>query len=69
MREDTIVTKIAPGGTETILVVEDDADLRETVVTALTQLGYRALSAPNAAAALRILAGTGARSICCSPMS
>ena len=57
-REDTIVTKIAPGGNETILVVEDDADLRETVVTALTQLGYRALSAPNADAALRILAGT-----------
>ena len=56
-REDTIVSKAAPGGDETILVVEDDADLRETVVTALSQLGYRALSAPNAAAALRILAG------------
>jgi len=56
--QDTIVTKIAPGGNETILVVEDDADLRETVVTALSQLGYRALSAPNANAALRILAGT-----------
>lgn len=58
VREDTIVTKIAPGGDETILVVEDDADLRETVVTALSQLGYRALSAPNATTALRILAGT-----------
>jgi CheY-like chemotaxis protein len=56
-REDTIVTKIAPGGNETILVVEDDADLRETVVTALGQLGYRALAAPNAETALRILAG------------
>ncbi len=56
-REDTIVSKVAPGGTETILVVEDDADLRETVVTALSQLGYRALAAPNAAAALRVLAG------------
>lgn len=56
-REDTIVTRVAPGGTETILVVEDDADLRETVVTALTQLGYRALSAANGAAALRILSG------------
>jgi CheY-like chemotaxis protein len=52
---DTIVTKIAPGGTETILVVEDDADLRETVATALGQLGYRTLVAANAAAALRIL--------------
>ncbi len=56
-REDTIVSKVAPGGSETILVVEDDADLRETVVTALSQLGYRALQAANAAAALRILSG------------
>ncbi|NLG75246.1 MAG: response regulator, partial [Xanthomonadaceae bacterium] len=56
-REDTIVSKVAPGGNETILVVEDDEDLRETVVTALSQLGYRALQAPNAAAALRILSG------------
>jgi PAS domain S-box-containing protein len=58
LREDTIVTRVAPGGSETILVVEDDADLRETVVTALGQLGYRALSAANAAAALRVLAGS-----------
>ncbi|HKU16128.1 MAG TPA: PAS domain-containing protein [Steroidobacteraceae bacterium] len=59
VREDTIVTtKLSPGGNETILVVEDDADLRETVVTALSQLGYRALSAPNGNAALRILSGT-----------
>jgi PAS domain S-box-containing protein len=57
-REDTIVSKVAPGGNETILVVEDDADLRETVVTALSQLGYRALSSPNAAAALRILSSS-----------
>ena len=57
-REDTIVSKVAPGGNETILVVEDDADLRETVVTALSQLGYRALQAANAAAALRILGGS-----------
>jgi signal transduction histidine kinase/ActR/RegA family two-component response regulator len=57
VREDTIVTKIAPGGDETILVVEDDADLRETVVTTLGQLGYQALAAANAIAALRVLAG------------
>jgi len=58
-REDTVVTtKLSPGGNETILVVEDDADLRETVVTALSQLGYNALSAANAAAALRILSGS-----------
>ena len=57
-REDTIVDKIAPRGDETILVVEDDADLRETVVTSLSQLGYRALAAANADAALRILSGS-----------
>jgi PAS domain S-box-containing protein len=56
-REDTIVTQAAPGGNETILVVEDDADLRETVVTALSQLGYHTLAAANAEAALRILSG------------
>ncbi len=57
-REDTIVTKAAPGGNETILVVEDDADLRETVVTALGQLGYRVLAAANAQTALKILSGS-----------
>jgi nitrogen-specific signal transduction histidine kinase/CheY-like chemotaxis protein len=57
-REDTIVTRAAPTGNETILVVEDDADLRDTVVTALGQFGYRALAAPNAEKALAILAGT-----------
>jgi CheY-like chemotaxis protein len=56
--EDTIVTKVAPGGNETILVVEDDADLRETVVTTLKQLGYRALAAANADAAIRLLSGS-----------
>ena len=68
MREDTIVTKIAPGGNETILVVEDDADLRETVVTALSQLGYRALSAPNAARRCAF-SRAPSRSTCCSPTS
>lgn len=58
VHEDTIVTKVAPRGHETILVVEDDADLRETVVTSLMQLGYRALAASNADAALRILSGS-----------
>ncbi|MFL6550716.1 MAG: PAS domain S-box protein [Povalibacter sp.] len=58
VREDTIVTRAAPTGTETILVVEDDADLRDTVVTALSQFGYRALAAANAERALGILAGS-----------
>jgi PAS domain S-box-containing protein len=58
VRDDTIASRIAPGGNESILVVEDDEDLRETVVSALSQLGYRALSAPNAEGALRILASS-----------
>jgi len=58
IREDTIVTRFAPQGHETILVVEDDADLRDTVVTALRQFGYRALAAPNADRALQILNGS-----------
>jgi CheY-like chemotaxis protein len=57
VREDTIAQRVAPGGDETILVVEDDTDLRETVVSTLSQLGYRALEAADGEAALRILAG------------
>ena len=55
--DDTIVQAIAPGGHETILVVEDDPDLRETVVTALRQLGYQTLEAASGAEALALLAG------------
>ena len=40
------------GGHEAILVVEDSAVLRETVTVQLTALGYRVISAENAAAAL-----------------
>lgn len=41
--------------TETILVVEDDADLRTYIVDLLRDLNYRVLSAPSAQAALTIL--------------
>lgn len=43
------------GGTETILVAEDDEKVRETVVAMLTELGYRVLKAKDAAAALTIV--------------
>nr|WP_057927567.1 ATP-binding protein [Burkholderia ambifaria] len=42
-------------GRETILVVEDDADVRLTVVDMLAQLGYKVLAASDGEAALRML--------------
>jgi signal transduction histidine kinase/DNA-binding response OmpR family regulator len=43
------------GGTETILVVEDDPAVQRTVVEMLGSLGYRVLKADNASAALVIV--------------
>jgi CheY-like chemotaxis protein len=43
------------GGTETILVAEDDEAVRTTVVEMLTQLGYRVLKAADAASALAVV--------------
>jgi CheY-like chemotaxis protein len=43
------------GGTETILVVEDDEDVRETAVALLSDLGYRVLKARDATSALSII--------------
>ena len=43
------------GGSETILVAEDDEDVRGTVVEILTGLGYRTLTAGDAASALTIV--------------
>ena len=44
-----------PNGTETVLVVEDDEELRTYAVESLTELGYCVLSASNAKAALEVL--------------
>ncbi|MEB2846578.1 type II toxin-antitoxin system ParD family antitoxin [Endobacterium cereale] len=43
------------GGSETVLVVEDDAEVRETVIALLTDLGYRTLKAVDAASALTVI--------------
>ena len=48
------------GGTETVLVVEDDAFVRTSAITQLQSLGYKTLWAANAAEALAIADG-GAR--------
>jgi CheY-like chemotaxis protein len=44
-----------PHGVESVLVVEDDEDVRRYSAEALTQLGYFVLQAPDATAALQIL--------------
>jgi PAS domain S-box-containing protein len=43
------------GGSETILVAEDDDDVRATVVDMLSELGYRVLKAADAASALAVI--------------
>ncbi|MDH3231477.1 MAG: PAS domain-containing protein [Alphaproteobacteria bacterium] len=48
-----------PGGAETVLVVEDDADVRETAMVLLEDLGYRVLAAADGPAALALLQENG----------
>ncbi len=43
------------GGAETVLVVEDDAEVRDTVVEMLTDLGYRVLKAVDAQSGLSVV--------------
>src|ERR1700760_4437297 len=43
------------GGEETILVVEDDDDVREVAVSMLAELGYRVVKARDAASALVVV--------------
>ena len=49
-----------PGGTESVLVVEDDHAVRELCVSILTGLGYRVTEAPDGHAALALLERDGA---------
>lgn len=49
-----------PGGSETILVVEDNADVRRVVVRQLRSLGYTPLEAQDAREALTVLRGDAA---------
>ena len=55
--EAAALPELAPveGGNETVLVAEDDAAVRATVVEMLGELGYRVLKAPDAASALAIV--------------
>jgi CheY-like chemotaxis protein len=45
-------------GHETVLVVEDNAEVLELAVTTISDLGYRVVAAPNGPAALDILRGS-----------
>jgi PAS domain S-box-containing protein len=51
----TVDTGPITGGTETVLVVEDDAEVRATVVELLSDLGYRVLKAVDAQSALHVI--------------
>lgn len=53
--EVVAVTEPARGGTETILVVEDDAEVRNTVVELLSELGYSVLKAVDAQSGLSVI--------------
>ncbi|GEP12170.1 hybrid sensor histidine kinase/response regulator [Methylobacterium gnaphalii] len=56
--EDAVVTTASGpvrGGDETILVVEDDDEVREVVIGMLTELGYRVVKAKDAAAGLVVI--------------
>ncbi len=53
--EVAIDTGPITGGTETVLVVEDDDAVRDTVVNLLLDLGYRVLKAVDAASALSVI--------------
>ncbi|MDF1609532.1 PAS domain-containing protein [Hoeflea sp. YIM 152468] len=46
---------VAVGGSETILVVEDDDDVRATVVATLSDLGYHVLTARDAQSGLAVI--------------
>jgi PAS domain S-box-containing protein len=54
-RANDVETGPIAGGTETILAVEDDEEVRATVVEMLAELGYRVLKAKDAHSALAIV--------------
>ena len=57
---DPPVEPAARPGSERILLVEDDAAVRQTVLSALQRLGYQAQAAESGVAALKVLEAPGA---------
>jgi len=56
------------GGTEVVLVVEDDDEVRRTAVDLLTDLGYRVLKSRDAQECAGHSSRAACPSICCLPM-
>jgi CheY-like chemotaxis protein len=54
--DQPVAEEEAPRGGETVLLVEDNPDVRDVTVMLLEELGYRVLFAPSADAALQLLA-------------
>ncbi len=54
-REETAMHRFMPGGDETVLVVDDEEDVRETVLALMDELGYRTFSAADGVSALAIV--------------
>jgi len=52
---ETVQTQTMPGGSERVLVVEDNEDVLEVTSAMLTTFGYRVLCARNGAEALQML--------------
>ncbi len=53
------VTEKRPTGDETLLVVEDDGDVRKFLATALGRLGYTVLEAEDGPSAVQLMEATG----------
>jgi len=52
---DLLASSPVVGGSENVLIVEDDTLVRQYVVAQVASLGYKTLEAPNAAEALKII--------------
>lgn len=57
--EDLPTTTVMPGGSETILIAEDNVAMRQTTAAQLMSLGYTVLEAENGEAALKLLQQPG----------